>query len=149
MNTVYICFRGAKFWELWIRVFLPVLIAGSFAASSVGQEPGALAPQPTLKPASAPLSGEHAWPRPEGVIPVTQFGAVGDGVADDTPAVEQAIRLKGSVFFPKGIYRLTRTVEITLPDTGFVSIWGDGTARIVMSGSGPAFRFVRHSQGNC
>jgi len=147
MNTVYICFRGAKFWELWIRVFLPVLIPGSFAASSVGQEPGALAPQPTLIPASAPLSGEHAWPRPEGVIPVTQFGAVGDGVADDTPAVEQAIRLKGSVFFPKGIYRLTRTVEIYLPDTGFVSLWGDGTARIVMSGSGPAFRFVGTHKG--
>jgi hypothetical protein len=51
------------------------------------------------------------------------------------------------VFFPKGIYRLTRTVEIPLPETGFVSIWGDGTARIVMSGPGPAFRLTGTHQG--
>ena len=147
MTAVSATFREAKFWELWIRAFLPACIAGLFAVSSVGQEPGALVAQPTLKSAIAPSGREPAWPRPEGVIPVTQFGAVGDGLADDTAAVEQAIRVKGSVFFPKGIYRLTRTVEIYLPESGFVSLWGDGTARIVVGGPGPAFRFVGTHRG--
>ncbi len=39
------------------------------------------------------------------------FGAVGDGVADDTAAFEQAIStiaVSGTIFVPEGVYKITR-----------------------------------------
>ena len=71
---------------------------------------------------------------------VRAFGAVGDGKADDTSAIRKAVEAgQGAVRFNKGIYRLTQTVVIEL-DKGFTSLLGDGTARVVMAGAGPAFR---------
>ncbi|MCS7238003.1 MAG: right-handed parallel beta-helix repeat-containing protein [Thermoguttaceae bacterium] len=89
----------------------------------------------------APQIGETAA-GPCGISSVRDFGAIGDGKTDDTVAVEKAIRTGRSVYFPPGSYLLTRTIEIRLAETGFVSLWGDGTARVVMGGPGPAFRFV-------
>ena len=66
---------------------------------------------------------------------------VGDGVADDTAAVQQLVDAGGAVRFARGVYRLTQTIEVDLDKTGFVSLNGDGVARFVMAGPGPAFRF--------
>ncbi|RJO71564.1 MAG: hypothetical protein C4523_04335 [Myxococcales bacterium] len=56
-------------------------------------------------------------PDPATVIDVTLFGAVGDGVADCTQAVNQAIQALGSspgvIFFPAGRYKLTATIPLT------------------------------------
>jgi hypothetical protein len=74
---------------------------------------------------------------------VVEFGATGDGITDDAVAIERAILSGvGHVRFPKGVYRITRPIVIDLDTTGFVSLGGDGVARIVMAGAGPAFRFV-------
>jgi len=79
---------------------------------------------------------------------VLAFGAAGDGTADDTAAVREAIEAgTGGVRFPPGTYRLTDSVEIDLDATGPVSIAGDGTPKIVMEGAGPAFRFVGTHDG--
>jgi len=44
---------------------------------------------------------------------VLDFGAVGDGVADDTAAIQAAIDSgAGSVYAPTGIYKITSTVNI-------------------------------------
>ena len=67
---------------------------------------------------------------------------VGDGQADDTAALQKLVDTQGSVRLPKGRYRLTKTVTIDLAKTGYASISGDGTAQIIMAGSGPALRFV-------
>lgn len=83
----------------------------------------------------------------EKLVSVRDFGAKGDGQADDTDAIARAIATARAVYFPPGHYRLSRTVEIQLEATGFVSLWGDGTARIIMAGPGPAFRFVGTHQG--
>lgn len=71
-------------------------------------------------------------------INILDFGAVGDGVADDTRAIQSAIDYsiygttpngtsKGSVFFPSGLYRITDTIHLGY-GTGFRSahIYGDG-----------------------
>ncbi len=73
---------------------------------------------------------------------VQTLGAVGDGKADDTAALQKAADAGGAIHFPRGTYRLTKTVVITLDEAGFTSLIADGTARIVMAGAGPAFRFV-------
>lgn len=75
---------------------------------------------------------------------VRDFGAVGDGTADDTNAIQHAIEMgEGVLHFPKGTYRLTRTIVFDLGKTGFAGLQGEGgTARIRMDGAGPAFRIV-------
>jgi hypothetical protein len=82
---------------------------------------------------------------------VRDFGAKGDGVADDTAAVEAAVRgaKDGAVEFPRGRYRLTRTVEVKLAEVGTLGLIGKGgSATVVMAGPGPAFRLVgSHDKG--
>ena len=56
------------------------------------------------------------------VINVKDFGAVGDGVADDTVAIQAAINSTspfGEVFFPEGTYKISST--ITLPSSSGLS----------------------------
>jgi hypothetical protein len=72
---------------------------------------------------------------------------VGDGQADDTAAVQAAVAAGGAVRFARGTYRLTATVLVELDKTGFVSLSGDGVARFVMEGAGPAFKFLGTHEG--
>lgn len=40
-------------------------------------------------------------------VNVKEYGAVGDGVTDDTQAIQKAISIGGTIYFPKGKYILT------------------------------------------
>lgn len=40
------------------------------------------------------------------VVSVKDFGAVGDGVADDTASIQAAVNTGKAVFLPKGVYKL-------------------------------------------
>ena len=75
---------------------------------------------------------------------VLRFGAVGDGVTDDTEAIKHAVANgDGMLHFPPGTYRITRPIEINLAKRGPLGIDGtSGTARIIMAGQGPAFRLM-------
>ncbi|MGV3721385.1 MAG: right-handed parallel beta-helix repeat-containing protein [Actinomycetota bacterium] len=74
---------------------------------------------------------------------VRDFGAVGDGKADDTEAIRKAVASgRGVVRIGKGVYRITSTILVELDKTGFVSLEGDGVGQVVMAGPGPAFRFL-------
>ncbi|NLO33730.1 MAG: hypothetical protein GX117_10310 [Candidatus Hydrogenedentes bacterium] len=78
------------------------------------------------------------------------FGALGDGIADDTEALQQAVLKSetGRVYFPKGTYRITQSIDIALADLGPVSLDGaGGGSRVVMAGAGPAFRFIGNHKG--
>src|SRR5690242_3573965 len=80
---------------------------------------------------------------------VTAFGARGDSQADDTDAVQRAVDQGGAVEFPRGDYRITRTVLIDLAKHGPVSLSGQGGAgRVTMAGAGPTFRFVGTHAGS-
>jgi hypothetical protein len=74
---------------------------------------------------------------------VHTFGALGDGIADDSDAIQRAVDASiGQVRFPQGTFRITEPIVIDLDQVGFTSISGGGVARILMAGPGPAFRFV-------
>ena len=75
---------------------------------------------------------------------VQRFGATGDGVTDDTEAIQHALRDgDGVLHFPPGSYRITQPIEVNLEKAGPTGIDGtSGTSRILMDGPGPAFRLV-------
>lgn len=74
---------------------------------------------------------------------VRSFGAVGDGQADDTAALEHALRdCEGDLELARGDYRITRSLVVELAKVGRTALVGHGTARIVMAGAGPAIRIV-------
>lgn len=72
-----------------------------------------------------------------------QFGVIGDGVADDTVAIQKAIDSGlGELVFPQGVYRITQSLVVELDKVGYTSFRGNGVARIEMAGAGPAIKFV-------
>ena len=80
---------------------------------------------------------------------VREFGAIGDGVHDDTEAVIETLEHgDGSLLFPRGDYLLTRPITVDLGRHGRIGIDGTGgTGRILMAGAGPAFHLVGTHQG--
>lgn len=85
-------------------------------------------------------------------VNVKDFGAKGDGKTDDTRAINAAISgaSDGLVEFPKGSYRISKTIEIDLSLLGTLGLSGRGaSANIIMGGEGPAFRFIgSHDKGS-
>lgn len=73
---------------------------------------------------------------------VSDFGAAGDGVTDDTDAIQHAIDESiGELQFPRGDYRITRPLVIDLAVSGFTGLRGQsGTARLLMDSPGPCIR---------
>ena len=60
------------------------------------------------------------------VVSVKDFGAVGDGVTDDTAAIQSAINTIGAskaIYFPAGTYKITSTINLLVAG---ISLVGDG-----------------------
>ena len=85
-------------------------------------------------------------------VNVKDFGAKGDGKTDDTGSIVAAISgsTDGLVEFPRGNYRITKTIDINLSIYGTLGLSGKGaSASIIMAGEGPAFRFIgSHDKGS-
>lgn len=75
--------------------------------------------------------GEQEIPSPAVVANVRDFGAVGDGVADDTKAFQEAIRAtaSGAILVPAGRYLITDFVTIDKPN---LVLRGEGRDRTVL-----------------
>jgi hypothetical protein len=71
-------------------------------------------------------------------VSVKDFGAVGDGVTDDTAAIRTAITNHRHVFIPAGDYRITST--IFLPT--YVGQWQDDPKNYIVEGVGSLSRFL-------
>lgn len=71
-------------------------------------------------------SGEAPFASPTVAADVKNFGAKGDGIADDTEAFLKAIAAvkSGTIFIPAGRYKITRVIRIT-------------KSHIVLRGAGP------------
>ena len=75
---------------------------------------------------------------------VRDFGAVGDGKADDTEALRHAVaESDGTLTLPRGVYRITGTIEVPLDRVGPIAIDGSGgAAELRMAAAGPALRLL-------
>lgn len=87
-----------------------------------------------------------------GFVNVLDYGAVGDGVADDTAAIQAAINVvaaagRGVVFLPPGIYLITSALTV---NTKFVTVRGAGwgATRITHSYDGDTFIVTAPVTGN-
>ena len=70
-------------------------------------------------------------------VNVRKYGAVGDGVADDTDAFEKAIAENEVIYVPTGWYRLTRTLKMG-PKTKLIGLH-TFASQFVLTESEPAF----------
>ena len=69
---------------------------------------------------------------------VLDFGATGDGVTDDTDAINRALyqlfcvqtnsTIRRSLYFPGGTYRITQSINVPT----YAKIWGDGPASSII-----------------
>ena len=76
-------------------------------------------------------------------VSVKDFGAVGDGVADDSPAFQAAVNASKHVFVPAGTYRLASKVDVK-PQR---EIRGAGRgATTIVAQAALAFEFHRNSK---
>ena len=75
---------------------------------------------------------------------VLDFGAKGDGISDDTIAIQHAVEKSGGdILFPKGSYLITKPIRVMLGNTGPHGFRSEGgTARVLMKGAGPAFQII-------
>jgi hypothetical protein len=69
-------------------------------------------------------------------------GPVGDGVADDTEAIQHWIEADHDVQLSAGTYRITSPLVVDLKRTRSIVFRGDGRVRIVMAGPGPAIQVI-------
>lgn len=79
----------------------------------------------------APNAGSGRWLRVfSGMVNAKWFGAVGDGVVDDTVAAQRAIDSGAKlVYFPRGTYK--QTAALTIPAS--VKVIGDGFAATIFT----------------
>lgn len=65
------------------------------------------------------------------VVSVKDFGAVGDGLVDDTVALQSALSQARSVYVPPGTYKITNTLTVTYGQT----LTGAGQSAVIRGAS--------------
>lgn len=94
--------------------------------------------------ASAAERAREIDKRPANIVSVFNFGAVGDGVIDDTEAIQKAIESNQPIYFPHGVYAISRPIVIT--DKSNWSLYAQD-AEFLYTGNEYAFRIL--SAQNC
>lgn len=161
---------------LWIGLVLVVLLARTVCGQSGDQLPSGQRsvltnslPIPSFPRSALVQSGHGFWPfysllsslatevsagslavefTPRELQNVRTAGAIGNGEHDDTEAIQKCVARGGAIFFPPGTYRITRPLEVSLPETGWIAFHGFGTARLLMAGAGPAIRITGTHTGS-
>ena len=91
---------------------------------------------------SAP--GEIVFPMDAGVLNVRDFGAVGDGVTDDTAAIQAALDFEASgnriVYIPDGDYVISDTLRW---NDGASNTTGDDSKRTILQGESESGAVIR------
>lgn len=76
------------------------------------------------------------------VVSVKDFGAIGDGVTDDTLAMQQALSAAGAVFVPAGEYLVTAALTLA----GGQALYGEGASSVISANSS-SFNVIEVTSG--
>ena len=99
-----------------------------YSPSGYGITPGTSASstdQMTYNEGSTGAVNRILTSRLQDYVSVKDFGAVGNGIADDTAAIQAAINTAGLIHIPQGTYKIT--ASLTVPSNTFISGAGDAT----------------------
>lgn len=72
---------------------------------------------PNFTPSGSGAATRTSHDKFSDLISVKDFGAIGDGIANDTNAFINALSAKDSVFVPQGTYRITSTIRLNARKT--------------------------------
>lgn len=75
---------------------------------------------------------------------VKDFGAVGDGLTDDTIAIQNAINATGSIFIPEGTYLLSSALRLTARKT----LFGEGQTSVIKAINN-SFSVIEITEDHC
>jgi Pectate lyase superfamily protein len=75
---------------------------------------------------------------------VKSLGAKGDGITDDTLAIQTALDIGGTIYFPKGVYIINKPVGKTniFWLTKNATLYGEGNESVIKIGNGNEYRSV-------
>ena len=117
---------SGKYYQ-WAGAFPKVVAAGATPATSGGIGAGAWVDRTDVTLRGGLLSGaitqRNALFSLRDVVSVKDFGAIGDGIADDTIAINKAIANTSVLYFPEGVYLCS---GIALVNTSNKYLFGNG-----------------------
>ena len=79
-----------------------------------------------------------------GIVSVVSYGAVGDGITDDTDAIQSAVSSDDIIYFPPGEYLISKPILIT--DKKYWSMYAQDA---VFNYSGSDYAFMINAAENC
>lgn len=82
------------------------------AGAPVALPPAGAGPDPGFVAAGAGAASRSMRDKLADLVSVKDFGAKGDGVADDTAAIRAALAAHRAVFLPEGVYRIGGTIAL-------------------------------------
>lgn len=139
-------------------VYSSPFIQNRYPASVIG---GIDASQVAFKQAGAGAVDRTTSEKLREVVSVKDFGAVGDGVNDDTAAIQAAVNATGTsggtIYFPKGVYKVSSAIQINgrsnvrFVGVGISGSWENssyGTTIQATSSAIDVFEFTNYSY-NC
>lgn len=126
---------SSHYWQKIVQANYPVQTgnANKFLQTN-GSSPSWQYPDATEVTYTSPETGAVATTvdvKLQDVVSVFDFGAVGDGVTDDTTAFTNAGATDKDIYVPKGTYYVTASISGTFYTHGKVTIVGGGDARII------------------
>lgn len=78
-------------------------------------------------PTGASATPRSAQDKARDFVSVKDFGAIGNGVADDTAAFNAALAATSRVYVPRGTYNVSSTINVPR----FAVLWGDGANSVI------------------